>query len=380
MNSLKKSFFPFALSSIMLFASVSPVECAKRVPKPVVAPVLIESIPVKSKKRHLSFKQKLRKKFKKIKNGISEFVEEHPVASVASVVSAIALWFFWDKIFTPWVHRENVVGPSACDIQEVVVPQGAVRQLEIRFANRVQAVRLAVNNPVRIIQIRSAVQGPGGACGYHAIKNCMQILNELGNPRGDLQLQLTDNDLCERLFGLQGQRGVWRQLIIGIHDLRVRIDREQNEQAREALINARPEIALFNVEDFGANGDWLGQAAVIEIINQQRQLARAGNPRLLDNPDIGITVTSPREIPIQNNFDAARNDLANNRPHGFIITTDRGNGDRNAHWITAVANRGADGNIRWYLANSQNNSILDLPVLRDLIAAVEGVQVPNAPQ
>lgn len=411
MNILKKSFLPFALSSIVLFASVSPVECAKRVPKPVVAPVLVESIPVKSKKRQLSFKQKLRKKFKKIKNDISEFVEEHPVATVASVASAIALWFFWDKIFTPWVHRQNVVGPSACDVQEVVVPQGAEQVIVHNLQNdEVVRAQFRLPNQTPIIQLRSAIQPAfGGACAYYATKNCMAILNELEAPHGDLQLQLEGDDQVQRFFRFNPAaeqpnsrelHGIWRQIIFHGPYLR----------------NG----------DCLAEGDWLSGNAVRDIVTHEynnhdmlhqayaRRVVAVNIPRI--RPD-GIPVFnedgqpaydqgqedhSPITViedangihnpnPMINSTRFARADLADalragrEFRHGFIFNTARTiNGliprRDNGHWLAAVLHCTAQGNIRWYVANSQNNSILNSPTLRALIAAVQGLQVPDAPQ
>jgi hypothetical protein len=385
MNILKKSFFSFALSSIVLLASVSPVECAKHVLKPVVAPVLIESIPVKSKKRQLSFKQKLRKKFKKIKNGISEFVEEHPVATVSSVLGTIALWFFWDKIFTPWTRVPNAVGASACDVQQAVIAQGVS---PIHFGGEVPDVRFNLNQPVQVVQLRCAEQ-VGPECAYHAIKNAIVVVNELVGQRGDLQTWLEDDVvLAKDLFGLNnqnGQHGAWRQRVL-----------------------AQRAAGRIPAGECDADGNWLRGDAVQNIIDHEiaaRGLL-AGNIVVNGNNaanGVHITVIEDAAMignPILDPTQAARNNLQaverNNLQapvdvytHAFIFNTARAgiglNGmpfvpARGGHWLPAVLHRDAQGVIRWYVANSQyQRLIFDWEPFRNLVAAVQGVQVPNAP-
>lgn len=433
MNLLKKSFLPFALSSIVLFASVSPVECAKRAPKPVVAPVLVESIPVNSKKAPLSFKQKLRKKYKKIKNDIAEFIEEHPVATFASVVgSAIALWFFWDTIFPPWVHRERVLGPSACDVQEVVMPQGHEQEIvhniierhpvldpealargeriwiDGEVQNRVINARFRLANPVQIVQLRAANQGLNGSCAYHATKNCMAILNELEMQRGDLQLQLEGDDQVQRFFRFNPaaenneqpnneRHGIWRQIILRGPYLQHGHCLEGGDWLSGIAIQALIDHEFDNHDML--HGAYVRRVNVIAI----PRIGPDGRPIFNDNGeqayDNGIENHSPITIiedanrinnpnPAIDDTRIARADLAdalrNNREfrHGFIFNTARTiNGAvprrDNGHWLAAVLHCTAQGNIRWYVANSQNRSILNSPTLRELIAAVQGAPVPN---
>jgi len=456
MNNLKKSFVSIALSSILLFSSVMPV-MAQNVPaahparihklakKPVVPasvaqkpankPFVTESKLAESKKRKLTWTQKLRKKIRTIKDEISEFVGEYPVATIASViVSAIGMYLVWKNVtHNPWIRVPNVVGNSACDVQQAIVPQNEVREIThhpwIRVPNVVgnsacdvqQAIvpqnevreithhlferepqidpiataargenvwvdgvaqhrevnaRFRLNNPAQIMQLRSANQeAQGGACAYHAAKNCMVILNALANPNAnDLQLQLEGQDLCEQLFGFQN--GVWRRMIL------------DGQYIRNG--------------DCMRGGDWLSGHAVQDIVN--RELAR--RELLAANVNAPITVIENADAiahpqhndPMFNATQVARDGLAAavaaNQPytHGFIFNVARGRivagqpvapRREGGHWLAAVLHRNAAGEIRWYNANSSfQRAILESPTLRDLIAAVQGagVQVPVQPQ
>lgn len=369
MNVLKKSFFPLVLSSIVLFASVSPVECAKRAPKSERARVAVESTSVNAKKRKLTWKQKLRKKIRKIKDDVYEFVGEHPVATVASVIgTTIALWVLWNKLSNPWIHRNQAVGNSACDILEVVVPQGAVR--EMHFGGQLPDARFEINNPVQIVQLRCANQ-VGPECAYHALKNCMALVNQLAAPHAaDLQLQLADDALGQQLFGFNqnNQHGVWRRRILA-----------------ERNAGNIPQGECDN------NGDWLRGEAVQNIIDYERRPAE-NQPRLLIDHNTPITVIEDARMignPVLNPAQAARDALANPGvyTHGFVFNTARTaidahgmpyvpRGGGRGHWLAAVLHRNEHGAVQWFVANSYDQqSILDSATLRDLIAAVQGAQV-----
>lgn len=409
MNVLKKSFFPIALSSIVLLASITPAFGAQRAPrrkaatsrpvKPVsqqgVTPVVhVPEAPKPAEvlKRKLTWKQKFCKKVRELKKDFFELVGDHPVATVATVLgSALVLWLAWDKLSNPWIHREGVIGQSACDILEVVVPQGNEREIVHHIFERpavldpvalAQGVRHFIDgevqhhiiqnrfrlaNPAQIVQLRSADQAPGGSCAYHATKNCMVILNEIANPQGTLENQLQGNDLCNQLFG---QEGEWRRRIL----------------AGPYLRNG----------DCFRNGDWLGGNAVQNIVDHERRvrIAPANDPAnrgLLADFNTPITVIEDANRinhpdPVINATQAVRIELANaiqaNLPytHGFIFNTARTENGRvpardNGHWLAAVLHRNAQGEIKWYCANSTNWSLLHNGVLRDLIAAVQGAAV-----
>lgn len=389
MHVLKKSLFPIVLSSIVLFSSFAPVAAMNAASKSASAlrpgshspsssqagqegqaqSVEAEPVRINIKKRKLSFKQKLRKKVREIKKEVSEFVGEHPIATVASVIgSAIALWFLWDKLSNPWIHRNQAVGNSACDIIEAAVQPGDARQLQ--FGGQLPDARFQLHNPAQIVQLRCANQ-VGPECAYHALKNCMVILNQLAHPQdNDLQLQLADDALGQQMFGFDANQrhGVWRQRILTERD-HGRIPNGECDQY----------------------GDWLRGDAVQNIIDYERRPAD-DRPRLLINQNTPITVIEDARMignPVIDPTQAARAALANPGvyTHGFVFNTARTAIDRHGmpyvprgggrgHWLAAVMHRNAQGAVQWFVANSYDqHSILHSPTLRDLIAAVQGAQV-----
>ena len=161
------------------------------------------------------------------------------------------------------------------------------------------------------------------------------------------------------------------------------------------------------------DGDWLSGNAVRDIINHEydnhqllepgyaRNLIQIVQPRIAGGEVVGQDQAQEDHSPITVVEDANR--INNPNPaidvtrivraelaealranqaytHGFIFNTARTINGRvprrdNGHWLAAVLHCTAEGNIRWYVANSfYQRSILDLPTLRDLIAAVQGAQ------
>lgn len=336
----------------------------------------------------------------------------------------------------PWVATENVVANSACDVLELALPQGHNHQLINYFERR--RINFRLGAPTRIVQLRCADQN-GPECGYHAIKNSMVILNELANPQGNLQARLADDALCQQFFGFDPEHGhgIWRQRILAvlppqairqlqarsdaighriyinnerIEDLQDLIDAEDNVQAREALVAAQLELRNQRVEldnerarlnqerrqpnnipnpgglpcdEGNQHGDWLRAGALQHIIEHEQRRPADNEPQLLQDFNTPITVIEQAEqigtrIPGADPSLAARAGFA--RPgayrHAFIVTTAQQNArNQNGHYFAAVVDRNADGLIRWYVADSMNRPILHYHVLRNLIVAVQGIQV-----
>lgn len=388
----KNSFFSLALGSIVLFASVMPVDGAKPsrvtsskeqnnapvsnvVEQPGTEQPRVEdtSVVTRSKKRKLTWKQKLRKKIRKMKDDVAEFIGDHPVATVASVVGGIiGIWLLWDKLYNPWTRLPNAVGASACDVQQAIIPQGG---RELNFGPHLPQVNFHMNQPAHVVQLRCAEQ-VGPECAYHAIKNGISIVNELVDPRGDLQTWLEDDAVFARQafgFNRNGNHGVWRQRILNERNLR--------------------HIPAGECDQFG---DWLRGDAVQNIIDFEIQGRRllAENIVVNDNNNpnsVHITVIEDANMignPVMDPTQAARNNLqarAGAYIHLFIFNTARAGVDahgmpfvprRGGHWLPAVFHRDAQGNRRWYVTNSSHQRLIfDAPAFRDLVAAIQGGRV-----
>ncbi len=394
------------------------------------APIKDES--AYAKKRKLTWKQKLRKNLKAFASEVKEFVTENPAATLATVLGgALLTWILWNRDFVPWERRENVVGNSACQIIEGRIQPGFERnflhqelvqervwnpqsiqnpesgQWEGRWEigegiERINRAQVRLNDMVQIMQLRVARQGLDGSCGYHATKNCMLILNELAHPQGDLQVRLDERDLCQRFFGQNGlwsQRGIWRQRIMQNHLMRTGEECEDggdwldgqavrnlvdHEYANHELLNPiyNQNIVQYPVPELDPQGAQLfDENGAFRMINREEDrspITIIEDANRINHPNeiLNATAVAHRSLmqAIQDNIEYR---------HGFIFNTARTiNGRiprRDGHWLAAVVHRDAQGQIRWYVADSSNRSIVEYGVLRDLIAAVQGEVVQNPP-
>lgn len=209
--------------------------------------------------------------------------------------------------------------------QRVFMPHG--RKLNLNQArpeyNQI-AVRFQLNEPIRVRQLHVVPQA-GNTCAYHALKNCQLILDELGNPQGNLDARLTDPAL------VRDRIGRWRAHILRDHAHRC------------------------SVED----GQWLHPEGLRELVNLEGENNRitvvdAGQfqERLVQNP---FALPQPFDLNANPNGDFV---------HGFLVQ------DR-AHWLTAIVRR-VRGHIEWLIVDSNNQPAFNRAGLMHLLARLHG--------
>jgi hypothetical protein len=294
---------------------------------------------------------------------VQQFIHKHKtVFSVLGVAGALAILLYFAPQRTrllnegPWDVEQVVapVGASQCPVRQTILQPGvqqgnwtphlvdgnnghyALRNLQNQrlFMPRLPdhkvgernqiAMRFQLNEAIRVRQLHVVPQ-IGNTCAYHALKNCQLILDELENPQGNLDAQLTDPAL------VRDRIGRWRAHIVAHHPHRCSV----------------------------RDGQWLHPEGLRELVNLENENNRitvvdAGRfqERLVQNP-----------FALPQLFDLAANP---NRDfvHGFVVQ------DR-AHWLTAVVRR-VRGQIEWFIVDSNNQPAFNRAGLMHLLARLHG--------
>jgi hypothetical protein len=200
---------------------------------------------------------------------------------------------------------------------------------------------------------------------------------EIGNLR-DL-INIENIDAARNAVAIEALRAAQLELQNEINDW-------ENERARlrEAVRqNNVPHVGGLPLGESDQNGDWLGADALQHVINHERRRPADNAPQLLQDFNTPITVIDQLEqvgngVPGVDPTLAARAGFARAGAyrHAFVVTTARVvNGRaRGGHYFAAVLDRNADGDVRWYVADSMNRPVVNSLALRNLIMAVQGVR------
>ena len=248
-----------------------------------------------------------------------------------------------------YLNKKVTVGASTCTGREQAINTGRSRKIVLKVKNQFDS------------------DGGGTAsCGYHTVKNYIEIVNALHGNSADLQARLSNPQVIDFYFG---PSGLWR---------------------------------AFMRDKEGRDGEWVQDIdAIFNFEKEQCTLAKAGVPYNLTVIDTIEVVGLKEELVVEHEDRSTRDEdeglacpvmTAVRKPlrtkgdyvHGFAIQTGeqaekneelKSLSSRLGHWKILVLHKHKDGRRDYILCDSTNSSRLDDPYAQKIIDVIEELAV-----